>query len=272
MSSTNAVSGSDATSNNTSTTATTTTKALDQDAFLKLLICEMQNQDPMNPMDGKDSIAQLAQFSSLEQMEQMSTSMDKFTKSAQTEQAVGMTGKWIDYQDPDDSTKTITGVVDYAVVEDGVAKLVVGEDKITLDSVLKVYPDSSSLSTAQNSQRALGMIGQTVDYVDPSNPFNTLTGKVTGVSFVSNRPKLVINSQNIDLDNIVKVNEDTVSNEDAVAIATAMKGMKIDYTDRTDSTKILSGTVQSVSTDGDTPQLKVGSEFVDLSQIVKVYK
>ena len=54
------------------------TKPLDKDAFLKLLITQMQNQDPLNPMDNKESIAQLAQFSSLEQMQQMNSSFTKF--------------------------------------------------------------------------------------------------------------------------------------------------------------------------------------------------
>lgn len=39
---------------------------LGKDEFLRLLVTQMQNQDPMNPMDGQQFAAQLAQFSSLE--------------------------------------------------------------------------------------------------------------------------------------------------------------------------------------------------------------
>jgi len=39
---------------------------LDKDAFLKLLVLELQNQDPLDPMDNKAMVTQLAQFSALE--------------------------------------------------------------------------------------------------------------------------------------------------------------------------------------------------------------
>jgi len=41
---------------------------LGKDEFVKLLVTQMQNQDPTNPMDGKDLAAQMAQFSSVEQL------------------------------------------------------------------------------------------------------------------------------------------------------------------------------------------------------------
>lgn len=46
---------------------------LDRDAFLQLLVIQMQNQDPMNPMDNTAMVAQLAQFAALEQMTTLNT-------------------------------------------------------------------------------------------------------------------------------------------------------------------------------------------------------
>lgn len=57
-----------------------------QDAFLKLLMAEMQNQDPMDPMDNKETVAQMAQFSTVEQLNQISDSVEK--SNAQAEQSV----------------------------------------------------------------------------------------------------------------------------------------------------------------------------------------
>jgi flagellar basal-body rod modification protein FlgD len=52
----------------TVTSPTTASSTLSKDDFLKLLITQMQNQDPLSPMDGTQYAAQLAQFSSLEQL------------------------------------------------------------------------------------------------------------------------------------------------------------------------------------------------------------
>jgi flagellar basal-body rod modification protein FlgD len=70
-------------------------KPLDRDAFLKLLVEQLKNQDPLKPQDDSAFVAQLAQFSSLEQSMGINDRLD--TLAAQNAglanaQAVGLVG------------------------------------------------------------------------------------------------------------------------------------------------------------------------------------
>jgi len=99
--------------------------ALGKDDFLKLLMTELKNQDPLQPLDNKDFIAQMAQFSSLEQMNNVSKSMDDLSKSmfnfaqqASLTQSAAMIGKWVGGINVNDSTP-MEGIVEAVKWLDG---------------------------------------------------------------------------------------------------------------------------------------------------------
>lgn len=54
--------------------------ALGSDAFLQLLVVQLQNQDPTSPQSNTEFIAQLATFSSLEQLTKISASVEAMAK------------------------------------------------------------------------------------------------------------------------------------------------------------------------------------------------
>lgn len=68
------VSGSSTSGSSTSSPFKSGTNALaNESTFLKLLVTQLKNQNPLNPQDGTQFVAQLAQFSDLEQTIQMRT-------------------------------------------------------------------------------------------------------------------------------------------------------------------------------------------------------
>jgi flagellar basal-body rod modification protein FlgD len=73
-----------------STTANSKTGAglggMGADDFLKLMLTQMQNQDPTNPMDQKDMLAQMAQFTQLSNSTEMNSTM---TAMKSTLEAIG---------------------------------------------------------------------------------------------------------------------------------------------------------------------------------------
>jgi flagellar basal-body rod modification protein FlgD len=66
--------------------------ALDYDAFLQLLIAEMENQDPTDPMETSEYVAQFAAFSSVEQSIQTNAKLDAMLTSFALAQADSVLG------------------------------------------------------------------------------------------------------------------------------------------------------------------------------------
>ena len=73
-------------SNQSATSATQATKStsiedqLGRDTFMKLLLTQLQHQDPTQPQKDGEFLAQLAQFSTLEQLQQMNAKLDTIAK------------------------------------------------------------------------------------------------------------------------------------------------------------------------------------------------
>ena len=55
-------------------------KSLDKNAFLNLLVTQLQHQDPTQPQADGEFLAQLATFSQLEQLQQMNQKLDSLEK------------------------------------------------------------------------------------------------------------------------------------------------------------------------------------------------
>jgi flagellar basal-body rod modification protein FlgD len=109
--------------------------------YMKLLVTQLQNQNPLEPMDNKDMTAQLAQFSQLQQLESMNTSFGGVLNSVQRTYASSLIGKEVSFQvtTAEGAVETHTGKVDEVVMgKDGQITLVVDDQKVNLADVLSI--------------------------------------------------------------------------------------------------------------------------------------
>ncbi|MBM7837654.1 flagellar basal-body rod modification protein FlgD [Alkalihalobacillus xiaoxiensis] len=88
---------------------------LGQDAFLKLLLAQIQHQDPTNPLDDREYITQLATFSQLEQLSQLNKTMELLYFEQKSQQLVSLSeiiGKQVSWKQEDNGEQTgrVTGV------------------------------------------------------------------------------------------------------------------------------------------------------------------
>ena len=90
----------------TMTTTTDKTKSLGKQDFLKLLMAQLQNQDPMKPMDDTQMIAQMAQFSALEASQQLNATMQTSNNMQTVLQAGALIGKYIQANQADGTSTT----------------------------------------------------------------------------------------------------------------------------------------------------------------------
>jgi flagellar basal-body rod modification protein FlgD len=98
--------------------------SLGKDDFLKLLVGQLKNQDPMDPKSDTDFIGQMAQFSQLEQTTNMATANSEAAAQQTSARAVALLGRNVTY--PNVSGISTTGVVEKVEWLGGKPTLTVG--------------------------------------------------------------------------------------------------------------------------------------------------
>ena len=116
-------------------------KTMGQDDFLKLLVTQFTNQDPMNPMKDTEYIAQMAQFTSLEQTKSMSSEIAKLRSDNQILQGNALIGRTVELQpDPQKENSRLVGIVSAVSIKAGTPQIVVNNMPYDLSSVLNIRP------------------------------------------------------------------------------------------------------------------------------------
>jgi flagellar basal-body rod modification protein FlgD len=123
-----------------STSAINTASSIQMD-YMKLLITQLQNQNPLEPLDNNEMASQLAQFSQLQQLESLNSSFASVLSTAQSNYANSLIGREISFASTDETGMSgiTSGIVEEVVNNaDGQIMLVAGDNILSVEDVISV--------------------------------------------------------------------------------------------------------------------------------------
>lgn len=212
-------------SSGNATGALTGGTVMGKEDFLKMLLAQLQNQDPLSPMDGTQFASQLTQYSSLEQLINLNSSMDTsinanyyLSQSINNTLAATLIGKEV----------KLNGS---SFQNDGQTNTTLGYNLSTAASsvTIKIYNESGALvKTIENAPKNSGdnkLIWDFTDndgnsipqgkysfQVEPKDADSNLLsysayvlGKIDGVKFTENGTMLVVNGGQYNLSDIMEI-------------------------------------------------------------------
>jgi flagellar basal-body rod modification protein FlgD len=202
-------------------------KDLGKDEFLKLLVAQLSNQDPLDPLKDADFVAQLAQFSSLEQLENMNSNMNDslnydylLSQTISNTMATSLIGRSVRADSSQIYLET-SGAADISVdLEKAATELVVTIKDMDGNIVRTINKSGMTPGdhlinwdgTDDNGVQASSGV-YTIDVVGKDTNGNTfsprmfLEGKVAGITYKEGLALLNINGQQIPLSSVREVNE-----------------------------------------------------------------
>lgn len=123
---------------------------LGKDEFMKMLVTQMQNQDPMEPMDNAQMTAQLAQFSALEQMENLNNQFEGFQQSSTAAMSLLNAGKPVLMELNDGSA--VSGVLEKVQWLGGETQFVVDGETYSSGNVTSLRAEQPAQQPADTPQ------------------------------------------------------------------------------------------------------------------------
>ncbi len=200
--------------------------ALGRDAFLRMLMVQLQYQDPMSPASGEQFASQLAQFAQLEELQAMGASLDAslstetlLTQSITNTLATSLIGK------------TVVASTASSYLSDGEAQFHFNLDEAAADITLNIYDEAGSLvKTATLSNLPAGDQSYTWNGIDSNgnsvedgvytftvsatdsegdsvaaSPF--IRGIITGVRYVGGMAVLLVGEIELNLSDVTEILE-----------------------------------------------------------------
>ncbi len=116
---------------------------VDKTTFLKLMVMQLQHQDPTDPMDSAGFMTQLAQFNTLEQQINLNDQFEAFLSFQALTQATSMIGKEVQAIAAGvDGAAFVNGTVEEVILVSGVPVLKLSSgDEVPIQMVVRVGTD-----------------------------------------------------------------------------------------------------------------------------------
>lgn len=113
------------------------------DQFLKLMIAELQNQDPLNPMENSEMVRQLGDMRAITATDSLTSTLDAVLLGQNLTTASGLIGKEVSALT--DSGESVSGQVDRVTVaaEEGktaAVKVHIGSTTVSLNNIREILP------------------------------------------------------------------------------------------------------------------------------------
>jgi flagellar basal-body rod modification protein FlgD len=127
------------------------TDGLGKQDFLKLLIAQLRNQDPMKPMEDREFIAQLAQFSALEALQNLEKKLDGNAGSQAVGQAAVLIGKRVEATLADGTA--LSGTVSEVRLVAGTPRLIVQGKSVEMNQITLIGGETADASGTTQASR-----------------------------------------------------------------------------------------------------------------------
>lgn len=204
---------------------------MDKDAFFKLMLAQLKNQDPTNPLKNHEMAAQLAQFSTLEQMTNVNTTLTEMKgaqKPVEQFQALNLIGKVVSGDSAKINHTQITKSHEFKFELSKDAAEAEVEVRNSKNELIKKYSFTNlkqgENKMSWNGENDRGVAVKPGDYKFVVNaksstgetlkPKTDFSGQVTGITFSQEGPVLQVGQQSIKLKDVKQFSDPGLMSND----------------------------------------------------------
>jgi flagellar hook assembly protein FlgD len=165
---TSAITAAASTSNTSSSSASNSINNLDVDAFLKLMIAELQHQDPLNPMDSSQMLDQISQMRQITSNDKLTSTLNSVLLGQNIASSTNLIGA--DITGVSDDNQKVSGKVASVSIDKGVPKL-----HVDLSPTGVASPENGDLAGGKYSYKIVWQDGDTLRGIEFSGDHSIVT-------------------------------------------------------------------------------------------------